>query len=76
MPVEELRALLKAHDWFYEYSDDPSIWHRGNAQREKIVRLMRSLASRSPETGKEAAAAWKELSPKSVENELFFTCPI
>lgn len=39
-PVVELYIKsLKAHDWFYEYSDDHRVWTRGKDQRRIILNL-------------------------------------
>jgi len=41
MTEEELSEFYKRlgwHDWFYEYSDDHSVWNRGkNAERELMT---------------------------------------
>jgi hypothetical protein len=36
---EEFRRILKKHDWFYNMSDDPSVWMRGNKERTEIENL-------------------------------------
>lgn len=36
MSIEEFKTLLKQHDWFYMYSDDPKVFRRGKAERIKI----------------------------------------
>ena len=33
-----LERLLKTHDWYYNYSDDHSVWKRGVEQRDEIRR--------------------------------------
>lgn len=33
---EQYEALLKAHDWFYEYSDDHRVWQAGVTERRRI----------------------------------------
>jgi hypothetical protein len=35
--------LLQAHDWTYQYSDDPSKYKRGQAQREAINKARKEL---------------------------------
>lgn len=30
--------LLKGHDWFYEYSDDYSVWRAGQKSQEELYR--------------------------------------
>jgi hypothetical protein len=36
--LTELERLLKSHDWYYQYSDDHTVWQRGSAQAEEIRR--------------------------------------
>ncbi len=42
---QEYRAALKAHDWYYDYSDDHSVWSAGRAQRDQLRQLRKSLDS-------------------------------
>lgn len=39
--VEQYRAALAAHDWFYEWSDDYHVWKRGQAQRAALLNMRR-----------------------------------
>jgi len=36
MTLSEYYELLCAHDWYYEFSDDHSVWRRGHRERTKI----------------------------------------
>ena len=36
MTVEEYFKELRSHDWFYEYSDDHSVWKRGLENLSKL----------------------------------------
>ena len=38
-----LYKMLSSHDWFYEYSDDHSVWRRGQAQQDAINEEQRRL---------------------------------
>jgi len=38
-----LDRMLARHDWFYEYSDDHSVWRRGQAQLDAINEEQRRL---------------------------------
>lgn len=29
MTLEQYKAALAAHDWYYQYSDDHTVWGRG-----------------------------------------------
>lgn len=45
MDLKEYYSLLHFHDWLYEYSDDPSIFHRGKKAREEL----KIIAKQSPQ---------------------------
>ena len=34
--LTKLEALLRSHDWFYDYSDDHSVWSRGQRENDAI----------------------------------------
>lgn len=36
MTREEYIAALVSHDWYYEYSEDQSVWKRGNRERSAL----------------------------------------
>jgi hypothetical protein len=37
--LNSLYKLLEQHDWYYEYSDDFSVWRRGQRQKSQINNL-------------------------------------
>lgn len=39
MTVEEFFDRLQYHDWYYDYSDDHSVWQRGLADRADLKDL-------------------------------------
>jgi hypothetical protein len=39
---KEFSKQLKAHDWYYSYSDDHNVWERGKRQLQNIVALYNS----------------------------------
>lgn len=41
--LEELSRKCALHDWYYDYSDDHSVWKRGVASRDEILRLRTEL---------------------------------
>lgn len=43
--LKEFWDQLNNHDWYYQYSDDNSVWRRGQAAREGLQRA----AKTSPE---------------------------
>lgn len=38
--LQELETLAAKHDWFYEYSDDHSVWKKGFDKQREIDRLV------------------------------------
>ena len=45
MQIEELQKLLKAHDFYYVYSDDIRAYDKGKASQEKIDVLVKDIGS-------------------------------
>lgn len=41
--ADELAYRLATHDWFYQYSDDPRAYRRGNDEHQHIQHLMGQL---------------------------------
>ena len=41
MNKEDFLKLLNAHDWYYMYSDDHSVWRRGKDEAQVIFAAMR-----------------------------------
>ena len=39
----KFEKALKGHDWYYQYSDDQSVWRRGRDQWKKICRIQTEL---------------------------------
>ena len=60
--LEDYARMLQSHDWFYEMSDDNSVWKRGLDERGEINMAKRQLV----EAGFEAAekAYWKAYAPE------------
>lgn len=46
MSREDFIQLLQWHDWAYQYSDDPSKYKRGQAQREAINKAKAELGDK------------------------------
>jgi hypothetical protein len=53
---QEYRAALKAHDWYYDYSDDYTAWCKGRDERNALLAARRTLDA--------DGAIWNEYSPK------------
>ena len=45
MQIEELQRLLKAHDFYYVYSDDGRVYDKGKASQDKIDALIEDIGS-------------------------------
>lgn len=41
--MEKYVDMLKSHDWTYQYSDDHSVWQRGQAESDAISGMMKIL---------------------------------
>ena len=46
MQIEELQRLLKAHDFYYMYSDDGRTYDSGKASQDKIDALIEHIGSK------------------------------
>ena len=53
---DEFRALCKAHDLTYEYSDDHSYWRRGNQTLSELTRFAKEHLEREV-----AVRIWNEV---------------
>ena len=51
---EKLIQALKAHDWFYDRSDDHGVWMRGQSAWDRIQFLAKQV-----EDGQELIAKYK-----------------
>lgn len=39
MTIEEYWDALKAHDWYYQYSDDGRVYNRGHGEQTRLCAL-------------------------------------
>ncbi len=44
MSEEDYLKLLKGHDWYYQYSDDHSVWKRGSEAAQRLITLAKNDA--------------------------------
>ena len=51
MTLDELRAMLEKHDWYYVYSDDHRYYKKGKASRDKIMEAISTLSDKGLESG-------------------------
>jgi hypothetical protein len=56
MTLDQYIAQLKAHDWFYEYSDDHRVWQAGRDVIEQLRQAQRTLDPQG--------IIWNEHAPK------------
>jgi len=42
MTIEEFYKLLQSHDWYYYFSDDPSVYDKGKASHTAIVSAVKT----------------------------------
>jgi hypothetical protein len=54
--VEEYREALQRHDWFYDCSEDPSVFRRGNEERQELYNMRYKLDK--------DYKIWNELAPR------------
>lgn len=57
----ELTEMCKYHDWYYEYSDDHSVWCRGRDQSGAIY--LKRKACEEAGLGEEATKIYNEYCP-------------
>ena len=53
--MDEYKSLLSRHDWYYDYSDDHSVWTRGSNERKELNRMQDAIDS--------DYAIWNEYAP-------------
>jgi hypothetical protein len=59
MTLEQYKAALAAHDWYYEYSDDHRVWCEGRDHKAKISEARKQL---DPDY-----AIWNEYAPEGMK---------
>jgi hypothetical protein len=65
--LQALEQKLKAHDWYYDYSDDGSVYRRGRDQSDEIHKLSRQLAAAGQEA--EVTVLFKKYSPFAAQGQ-------
>ena len=59
-----LEKLLKSHEWYFDYSDDYSVWKKGMAQRDAINQEQKRLISNGLATVEEVQELTQKYAPK------------
>jgi hypothetical protein len=65
--LAELSKKMQYHDWYYFYSDDHSVWRRGEAAGSWIMTEIRYLNSLGLE--QQTSALWEQYCPWSATNK-------
>lgn len=42
--LKYFEVLCQSHDWNYAFTDDASVWRRGDKERQEITRVARELS--------------------------------
>lgn len=61
MTLEEFEKALQYHDWYYEYSDDHSVWRRGLDRQRQLEEERRRLTAEGH--GDKVEELWQRYSP-------------
>lgn len=61
--LEELATLLANHDWYYDWSDDGSVWRRGLGERKAIIATIEDCKQYGRELWVKAAEMYNEARP-------------
>lgn len=62
--VEKFLSVSKHHDWYYQYSDDYSVWSAGNRHYSVISEAFRALQKVDPDL---AIDTWNSVAPKDMQ---------
>ena len=63
--LQTLEKLLKSHDWFYQYSDDYSVYERGDRESNTINEVINALKDTG--FGKEADDLYDKYLPEPLK---------
>jgi len=59
-----LEKLLRSHDWYFDYSDDYSVWKKGMAERSSINTEQKRLIDSGLATVEEVQELTQKYAPK------------
>lgn len=63
--LQTLEELLKSHDWFYQYSDDDSVYEQGKSAWYAITEVIKALKDAG--FGKEADDLYDKYLPEPLK---------
>jgi hypothetical protein len=61
--IQNFRNALRNHDWFFDFSDDHSVWCRGRDERDSLFAIAKSLVRNDEMSSIEVASIWNEFAP-------------
>ena len=64
-PLIILEKLLRSHDWYFDYSDDHSVWKKGMAERSAINQEQKRLIDSKLATVEEVQELTQKYAPKT-----------
>jgi len=62
--IVKLKQALRTHDWFYQFSDDHSVWQRGCRESREINELIKLTG----DEGKAIAEPYYDNYLKAIES--------
>jgi len=63
-PLVILEKLLGSHDWYFDYSDDYSVWKKGMTERSAINQEQKRLIESGLATVEEVQELTQKYAPK------------
>ncbi len=60
--LTNFRNALQSHDWFFDFSDDHSVWTRGRDERSSLVAMAKRLVAQGMDSI-EVSQLWNEFAP-------------
>lgn len=67
--LTEFTNDLKAHDWFYDYSDDHSVWTRGRNERKQLQNVASTLVKTKQASTDEVTELWNTYAPDRFQSQ-------
>ena len=74
--INDFRNALKSHDWFFDFSDDHSVWTRGFNAKKDLESTAQALVANGTSSA-EVATLWNEFAPErfQINDETFAPKP-
>ena len=64
---ENYVRLLKSHDWYYDYSDDHSVWRRGNEAHSRLRGIQKTIDPTYAHWNEHAPEGFRVTPPKQPD---------